>query len=94
MTNKFFLLLAGLLFLASYAVASSANKSNRQRGPNTAPRSGGTSSPFQTFLSTIRESRKHLAAAAVARSVSIIGMYPVDTIKVHNFIFILKRGVI
>ena len=41
--------------------------------------SGG--GPFQTFLATIKESRKHLAAAAVARSVSISGIYPVDTIK-------------
>eukprot|EP00559_Dactyliosolen_fragilissimus_P006236 CAMPEP_0184871420 /NCGR_PEP_ID=MMETSP0580-20130426/40710_1 /TAXON_ID=1118495 /ORGANISM="Dactyliosolen fragilissimus" /LENGTH=421 /DNA_ID=CAMNT_0027374077 /DNA_START=227 /DNA_END=1492 /DNA_ORIENTATION=- len=37
--------------------------------------------PIQTFLQTLRDARKHLAAAAVARSVSIFGMYPVDTIK-------------
>jgi len=33
------------------------------------------------FVSTIVDSRKHLAAAAVARSVSIFAVYPVDTIK-------------
>lgn len=39
------------------------------------------SGPIQTFLNVVKESRVHLAAAAVARSVSIFGMYPVDTIK-------------
>lgn len=37
--------------------------------------------PLQLFVSTIQEARRHLAAAAVARSVSIFTMYPVDTIK-------------
>ena len=37
---------------------------------------------IQVFVSTIRNARHHLAAAAVARSVSIFSMYPVDTIKV------------
>jgi hypothetical protein len=39
---------------------------------------------LQVFVSTIRNARHHLAAAAVARSVSILGMYPVDTIKVRR----------
>lgn len=49
-------------------------------GGNTASptKEGG---PFQTFVDTIKESRTHLAAAAAARSVSIFGMFPVDTIK-------------
>lgn len=34
-----------------------------------------------TFVKTVVDSRSHLAAAAVARSVSIFSMYPVDTIK-------------
>lgn len=38
-------------------------------------------SPFETFLQTIKESRKHLVAAAVARCTSISVMFPVDTIK-------------
>jgi hypothetical protein len=33
--------------------------------------------PIQVFLNTIKESKRHLAAAAVARSVSIYGMFPV-----------------
>jgi Mitochondrial carrier protein len=37
--------------------------------------------PLQLFVSTIKEARRHLAAAAVARSVSIFAMYPVDTVK-------------
>jgi hypothetical protein len=37
--------------------------------------------PLVLLLNTIKEARRHLAAAAVARSVSIFSMYPVDTIK-------------
>jgi len=46
----------------------------------TAPTSE-VSGPLSVFLNTLREARRHLAAAAVARSVSIFSMYPVDTIK-------------
>ena len=35
----------------------------------------------KTFVKTIQESRKHLAAAAVARSLSVFCMFPVDTLK-------------
>jgi hypothetical protein len=38
-------------------------------------------SPIQIFLQTILNSRKHLIAAAVARSTSIFIMYPADVIK-------------
>ncbi len=37
--------------------------------------------PLQLFIKTIQESRKHLIAAGVARSISIFAMFPVDTIK-------------
>jgi hypothetical protein len=40
--------------------------------------------PMQSFVLAIKDSRRHLAAAAVARCVSIFGMYPVDTIKVSS----------
>lgn len=33
------------------------------------------------FLKTVKEAKRHLISAAVARSISIFGMYPVDTIK-------------
>jgi len=36
---------------------------------------------FQNFCEIISQSRRHLAAAAAARTVSILTMYPVDTIK-------------
>jgi hypothetical protein len=36
---------------------------------------------LKSFLQTIADAKSHLVAAAVARAVSIFGMYPVDTIK-------------
>jgi len=33
------------------------------------------------FLEKLSGAKKHLVSAAVARSVSILGMYPLDTIK-------------
>jgi len=36
---------------------------------------------FKSFIQTIINAKSHLYAAAVARCVSIFGMYPVDTIK-------------
>lgn len=42
-----------------------------------APKNG----PLQTFVNTIKESKKHLAAAGVARCISIFVMFPVDTVK-------------
>ena len=36
---------------------------------------------LKSFLKTIDDAKSHLVAAAVARAVSIFGMYPVDTIK-------------
>jgi hypothetical protein len=36
---------------------------------------------LKSFLKTIADAKSHLVAAAVARAVSIFGMYPVDTIK-------------
>jgi Mitochondrial carrier protein len=37
--------------------------------------------PVQIFVRTVLDARRHLVAAAVARSTSIFAMYPVDTIK-------------
>jgi len=37
--------------------------------------------PLQMFVNTVKESRRHLVAAAAARSVSIFVMFPIDTIK-------------
>jgi hypothetical protein len=41
-------------------------------------------SPLTIFFRVIRDSRRDLVAAAVARSTSIFTMYPVDTIKVRR----------
>jgi hypothetical protein len=40
--------------------------------------------PWGNFMRTIKEARRHLVAAGVARCVSITAMYPVDTIKVRT----------
>ena len=37
--------------------------------------------PLQVFVNTVKESKRHLAAAAAARSVSIFGMFPVGKLK-------------
>lgn len=36
---------------------------------------------IKAFLETVNGAKKHLVSAAVARGVSILGMYPLDTIK-------------
>ena len=36
---------------------------------------------LNSFFETIVSARRHLVSAAVARGVSILGMYPLDTIK-------------
>ena len=53
----------------------------RSGGAGTGSAHPGVQGPLMLFLSTIKEARRHLAAAALARSVSIFAMYPVDTIK-------------
>lgn len=47
------------------------------RSKNAVPKKG----PLQVFVSTVQEARRHLAAAAAARSTSVFFMYPVDCIK-------------
>jgi solute carrier family 25 S-adenosylmethionine transporter 26 len=37
--------------------------------------------PLQLFSRTVKDARRHLVAAGVARSISIFAMYPMDTIK-------------
>ena len=58
------------------AVATHVN-----RNVGNVKRSGTNRSPMQIFLETILNSRRHLMAAAVARSTSIFIMYPADVIK-------------
>jgi hypothetical protein len=40
-----------------------------------------SSTPFQVFVQTILDARRHLTSAAVARSTSIFLMYPADVFK-------------
>ena len=79
-----------LLFLLS-ALHANGNRGqpiflNRNAGAGLSTPRGGSAvainrNPLNTFVDTILEARRHLAAAAVARCVSIFGMYPIDTIK-------------
>ena len=79
------MLLRSILIAILALIASQAN-ANSVAVP-LVPRGGGartvavaaeaTVGPLQVFLNTIKESRRHLAAAAVARCVSIYGMFPV-----------------
>jgi solute carrier family 25 S-adenosylmethionine transporter 26 len=45
------------------------------------PQQPNDNGPIQTFVRTIQDAKRHLIAAAAARSSSIFLMYPVDTIK-------------
>lgn len=40
--------------------------------------------PIHAFLTALGELKSHLAAAAVARSSSLLACYPIDTVKVRN----------
>jgi hypothetical protein len=75
-------LLLGLVLFLSVCVAQSHAAAARA-APAVAA-ANNMNGPFQTFKRTIMESRRHLAAAAVARSTSIFLMYPMDTIKVSS----------
>ncbi|GKZ00127.1 hypothetical protein MPSEU_000966100 [Mayamaea pseudoterrestris] len=73
------------LLLTSLLVASASSS----HGPLSVIRGGAASAasalrndgPLQTFVRTIQDSKRHLIAAACARSSSIFLMFPVDTIK-------------
>ena len=69
---------------------ANANKPSDKRNNNAPWRTTGRGGaavqaqlvgPLQLFVDTIKQARKYLTAVAVARSVSIFAMYPMDTIK-------------
>lgn len=72
-----------LLLVSIYPGGASAGKALRTSNVAVTTRiEAEEKNALDVFLTTIRNARHHLAAAAVARSVSIFSMYPVDTIKV------------
>ena len=71
-----------LAFLVPVLVASAGSGAAARAANN------GNGSAMSTFVKTIMDARRHLVAAAVARSTSIFAMYPVDTIKVSAVFFI------
>jgi len=56
---------------------------------NVNPKKKPSSNPFSAFARILKDSKRDLVAAAVARSVSIFALYPVDTIKVSLEVFLL-----
>lgn len=75
-----------LVILVALALSVSARQpQDLMARPIMSIKGGGLSSsiagPFRAFVSTLKEGRRHLTAAGVARGVSIFAMYPVDTIK-------------
>ena len=54
-----------------------------ERGGTVALAKAATMGPIQSFFSVIYNARQQLIAAGIARSISIFGMYPVDTVKVR-----------
>jgi hypothetical protein len=73
--------LAALIHPVRGASDRCSAESMKRRGQASVPTTQSTQ--LQSFVSTLMDARRHLAAAAVARSVSIFGMYPIDTIKVR-----------
>jgi hypothetical protein len=86
--GKMNLLLLITLFLAALISPGARGASASARCSAESMKRGGAlattqSTPLRSFVSSIIDARRHLAAAAVARSVSIFGMYPIDTMKVR-----------
>lgn len=54
------------------------------RGGSIVPAPSTMIRPIQTFLTALGEVKSHLAAAAVARSSSLLACYPIDTVKVSE----------
>jgi len=80
----FSFLFVSLLLNTSHAttqISSVVMKSLSSLGGSQNDNSPLSLGPIKTFVKTINESRSHLAAAAVARGLSIFAMFPVDTIK-------------
>jgi len=79
----FFLALLFLTFCNVVAGGGSraATSSSTAGSPSSSPSRDADGGPLQIFSRTILDARRHLAAAAVARTTSIFAMYPVDSFK-------------
>lgn len=66
-------------------IASTTGGATKDDGPPVKPfpQTIKADGPIKLFTQTIKDARRHLAAAGVARCISIFVMYPVDTIKVR-----------
>jgi hypothetical protein len=70
-----------VVLLALLGLAVGAYPKRTIQGSNDKP-----AGAMDIFLETLNGAKKHLVSAAVARSVSILGLYPVDTIKTRIFL--------
>jgi len=76
-------LLAATSLFVDAAAAAATKRSSANNKKATTTTSGGGEGPFRSFVRSVRDSRRHLVAAAAARTASIFAMFPVDTIKVR-----------
>ena len=65
------------LYLLGWAVVGASFP----RGGDAIAASRSNPTILDVIVQTLNSAKKHLLSAAVARSISILGMYPVDTIK-------------
>jgi len=74
---------------------SGSNKKITTNTSNTPPsiQSKEILSPLQTFTKTIFDARRHLIAAAVARGVSILSMYPMGRSEYNRSINIMDMKI-
>mmetsp|Transcript_11734 Transcript_11734/g.15420 ORF Transcript_11734/g.15420 Transcript_11734/m.15420 type:complete len:333 (-) Transcript_11734:185-1183(-) len=70
-----------LSFLLLFFLILSVGCHGRAAQPVVAVQQADVQGPIKLFVDSIKQARRHLAAAAVARSTSIFLMYPVDTMK-------------
>ena len=81
-SSKFLILFVFLI--GSFSVADAGSAKNAVQVSKPVPKIAVIStvqSAAQAFVKTVVDSKRHLAAAAVARSLSVFTMYPVDTVK-------------
>ena len=76
-----FLLALLLLTVCNVVAGGGSGAATSTRTAPGSPPTKDAEGPLQIFSRTILDARRHLAAAAVARTTSIFAMYPVDSFK-------------